>query len=260
MREMTKTLQFVALVLTLAGGIGVSPAAAQVASGGGEAATRSAACPALLDLSLPRLQDDVPQRLCRFAGQVILVVNTASRCGYTRQYEGLEKLHQRYRERGFTVLGFPSNEFGRQEPEDNARIAEFCFNTYGVRFPMFGKSVVSGPGANPLFATLAREAGAPQWNFHKYLIGRDGRVIGGYGSAIDPLDRTLLRAIEAALQAAPGGQRQRGATAPEGRAPAAAHPLARGTVAPTDTENRLNGHFMTFELNFTSASAEKATS
>ena len=260
MREMTKTLQFVALVLTLAGAIGASPAAAQAASGGGEAATRAAACPALLDLSLPRLQDDAPQRLCRFAGQVILVVNTASRCGYTRQYEGLEKLHQRYRERGFTVLGFPSNDFGRQEPENNAGIAEVCFNTYGVRFPMFGTSVVSGPGANPLFATLAREAGAPQWNFHKYLIGRDGRVIGGFGSAVDPLDRTLRRAIEAALQAAPGGQRPGGASAPDGRSRAAALPVIQGSGTDSDSLYELISHFVTFRLNSTSASAEKATS
>lgn len=198
MRRLTKTLSFVVLVFALQSGAaaGAGPRSAAPAA---EPTGAAAACPSLLDLTLPRLQDETPQRLCRYAGQVILVVNTASRCGYTRQYDGLEKLHQRYQERGFTVLGFPSNDFGAQEPEDNARIAQFCFNTYGVRFPMFGKSSVSGPSANPLFAALARQAGAPRWNFHKYLIGRDGRVVAAFGSSVDPLDATLRRAIEAQL-------------------------------------------------------------
>jgi glutathione peroxidase len=260
MREMTKTLQLVALVLTLVGAIAVTPAAAREPTTGGDPATRSAACPPLLDLTLPRLQDDAPQRLCRFAGQVILVVNTASRCGYTRQYEGLEKVHQRYRERGFTVLGFPSNDFGRQEPEDNTRIAEFCFNTYGVRFPMFGKSVVSGPGANALFTTLAREAGAPKWNFHKYLIGRDGRVIAAFGSAVDPLDRALLRAIEGALQAAPGSPRHSGAADPESPVRGLAHAGAIGMVGAAKLQSVLISHALTFELIFIRASAGKAIS
>lgn len=194
MRRLTKTLSFVALVFALQSGAGAGPGPRSPGPTGAPGG-----CPSLLDLTMPRLQDESPQQLCRYAGQVILVVNTASRCGYTRQYDGLEKLHQRYQERGFTVLGFPSNDFGAQEPEDNARIAQFCFNTYGVRFPMFGKSSVSGASANPLFAALAKQAGAPRWNFHKYLIGRDGRVVAAFGSSVDPLDAALRRAIEAQL-------------------------------------------------------------
>ena len=161
-----------------------------------------AACPALLARRIPRLQDEAPQDLCQHAGKVILVVNTASFCGYTRQYEGLERLHERFRGRGFTVLGFPSNDFGQQEPGSAREIAEFCENTFGVRFPMFAKTQVKGAGAHPFFAELARLAGGePRWNFHKYLIGRDGRVIGHYPSATEPSDRRLVDEIERALRA-----------------------------------------------------------
>jgi glutathione peroxidase len=170
-----------------------------VAKGAG-AATASQACPALLDRSFARLQDDSPQRLCQFAGKVSLVVNTASYCGFTRQYEGLEALQRTYRDRGFTVLGFPSNDFGGQEPGSSREIAEFCFNTYGVDFPMFAKTAVKGSGADPFFSALARATGsAPKWNFHKYLIGRDGTVIGHFSSAVEPNDPALRRAIERAL-------------------------------------------------------------
>lgn len=155
------------------------------------------ACPALLDRSLPRLQDDAPQHLCQYAGRVVLVVNTASYCGFTSQYEGLEALFRRYRERGFVVLGFPSNDFGQQEPGSAKQIAEFCFNTYGVAFPMFAKTVVSGPAADPLFVELARRSGvAPKWNFHKWLIGRDGNVVAAYPSTVEPLDSRLVRDLE----------------------------------------------------------------
>jgi glutathione peroxidase len=113
------------------------------------------ACPALLNHRFNRLQDDAPQSLCQYAGRVLLVVNTASRCGYTPQYEGLEKLHARFASRGLVVLGFPANNFGAQEPGSNEQIAAFCFNTFGVRFPMFAKSDVIGPQANPLHRTGA---------------------------------------------------------------------------------------------------------
>lgn len=167
---------------------------------GAGTATAAPACPALLDRSFPRLQDDTPQKLCQFAGKVALVVNTASYCGFTRQYEGLEALHRTYRARGFTVLGFPSNDFGGQEPGSAKEIAEFCFNTYGVDFPMFAKTAVKGVGADPFFQDLARATGsAPKWNFHKYLIGRDGVVIGHFPSAVEPNDPALRRAIERAL-------------------------------------------------------------
>lgn len=160
-------------------------------------------CPALLDHRMPRLQDEATQDLCRHAGQVVLVVNTASYCGFTRQYEGLEKLHARYAERGLVVLGFPSNDFGGQEPGSNAQIAEFCANTFGVKFPMFAKSSVTGASANPLFAALAKESGrAPRWNFHKYLIGRDGRLVADWSSLTSPDDRKLVAEIERQLAAA----------------------------------------------------------
>lgn len=159
-----------------------------------------AACPALLDRTLPRLQDDRPQSLCQYAGKVALVVNTASLCGFTRQYEGLETLYKRYRDRGLVVLGFPSNDFGQQEPGSSKQIAELCFNTYGVAFPMFAKTVVTGPQADPLFVELAKRSGSPPtWNFHKWLIGRDGQVIGAWPGAVGPLDPVVLRDIVRAL-------------------------------------------------------------
>ena len=140
-----------------------------------------------------------PQRLCQYAGQVVLVVNTASFCGFTGQYEGLEALYEKYRRRGFVVLGFPSNDFGQQEPGSSREIADFCFNTYAVRFPMFAKTSVTGTGASPLFAALSRQAGAPRWNFHKYLIGRDGRVAAAFPSQVAPLDKPLIQALERLL-------------------------------------------------------------
>jgi glutathione peroxidase len=157
-------------------------------------------CPALLNHTFPRLQDDTPQSLCQYSGRVVLVVNTASYCGFTPQYEGLEKLYAQYAGRGFTILGFPSGDFGNQEKESNKEIADFCFNTYGVKFPMFAKSSVKGSSANPLFAALARDTGqAPRWNFHKYLVDRDGKVVASFPSQVEPLDRKLTGQIEALL-------------------------------------------------------------
>ena len=167
-----------------------------------QAAQAAASCPALLNHTFARLQDEKPQPLCQYAGKVLLVVNTASYCGFTPQYEGLEKLHGKYLAQGLVVLGFPSNDFGQQEPKDGKAIADFCFNTYGVKFPMFAKSVVKGANANPLYAELARATGkAPGWNFHKYLIGRDGKPIASYDSNVTPLSPTLVSSIEKALAA-----------------------------------------------------------
>lgn len=164
------------------------------------AAGRDATCPALLQQTMPRLQDERPIDLCSYAGKVVLVVNTASYCGFTEQYKGLEALQQRYAARGFVVLGFPSNDFGRQEPGSNAQIAEFCENTFGVRFPMFAKSSVVGAEANALFRALAQRTGqAPQWNFHKYLVSRDGHEVVSFASAVDPQSRALMREIERLL-------------------------------------------------------------
>ncbi len=160
------------------------------------------ACPALLQQTFPRLQDEKPQSLCQYAGKVLLIVNTASYCSYTPQYEGLEALHAKYAARGLVVLGFPSNDFGQQEPGDAKQIADFCFNTYGVRFPMFGKSRVKGRDANPLFAALAKATGkVPSWNFHKYLIDRQGTPLASYDSEITPGSPTLVAAVEKALAA-----------------------------------------------------------
>lgn len=176
-------------------------ACAALAAPGLAAAAQPAACPALLQHTFPRLQDEKPQSLCQYGGRVLLVVNTASFCGFTPQYEGLEKLYARYRERGLVVLGFPSNDF-LQEKGSNKEIAEFCENTFGVKFPMFGRSAVRGSDANPLFRELARQTGrAPLWNFHKYLVGRDGRAVASYGSRTRPDDPELLRALEQQLAA-----------------------------------------------------------
>ena len=137
-----------------------------------------------------------------YGGEVVLVVNTASKCGFTPQFEGLEAMHARYREQGFAVLGFPSGDFKEQEFEDEAQIREFCTLTYGVKFPMFEKVHVVGEQATPLYRELAAVSGeAPKWNFHKYLIGRDGRLIASYGSRTTPDDPALVAAVERALAA-----------------------------------------------------------
>lgn len=160
-------------------------------------AAKAAACPALLQHSFDRLQDEKPQSLCQYSGQVVLVVNTASFCGFTGQYEGLEALHAKYKSQGLVVLGFPANDFGRQEPGNNQAIADFCENTFGVKFPMFSKSSVVGRDANPLYKQLAAKTGeTPQWNFHKYLIGRDGQTVRSYPSTLDPKNPSFMKDIE----------------------------------------------------------------
>ena len=167
------------------------PASAQAAD--------PADCPAILRHVFPRLQDEQPQSLCQYAGKVLLVVNTASYCGFTGQYEGLEKLHARYQDRGLVVLGFPSNDFA-QERGSNREIAEFCTNTYGVKFPMFAKSSVTGAQASPFFRELAAATGQkPRWNFYKYLIGRDGQPVSAYSSMTGPNSRSLINDIERLL-------------------------------------------------------------
>lgn len=158
-----------------------------------------ASCPALLKQSFKRLQDEAPQDLCQYAGKVVLVVNTASYCGYTKQYEGLEKLYAKYSPRGLVILGFPSNDF-KQESASTKEIADLCYNTYGVKFPMFAPTAVTGANANPLHAALARQTGQqPKWNFTKYLIGRDGQVIEHFPSKVTPEDPQLVAKVEGAL-------------------------------------------------------------
>ncbi len=164
-----------------------------------QAPAPATACPALLQHSFPRLQDEQPQPLCQYTGKVLLVVNTASFCGFTPQYQTLEQLHAKYRTRGLVVLGFPSNDFA-QESGSNKDIAAFCENTFGVKFPMFGKTAVRGADANPLFRQLAAQTGrAPQWNFHKYLVARDGKVVENYSSLTRPDDPSVVRALEREL-------------------------------------------------------------
>ncbi|MEL6448080.1 MAG: glutathione peroxidase [Pseudomonadota bacterium] len=158
---------------------------------------------ALLDQNFKRLASDDTEQLCEaYEDKVILVVNTASKCGNTPQYDGLEKLYQEYGERGLVVLGFPSNDFMGQEPGTEAEIQEFCRLTYGVQFPMFEKIVVKGDSAHPFYKALADEAGTePGWNFHKYLIGRDGEFIATFSARTQPYDDSIVGAIEEALNA-----------------------------------------------------------
>ena len=140
--------------------------------------------------------------LASYRGKVVLIVNVASRCGYTGQYAGLQKLYDTYKDRGLVVLGFPANEFGGQEPGTDAEIATFCSSKYGVTFPMFSKIVVKGPNKAPLYKTLTESAepkGEVGWNFEKFLIGRDGTVAGRYKSGVAPDDAAFTKAIEAAL-------------------------------------------------------------
>ncbi|WP_080335243.1 glutathione peroxidase [Stenotrophomonas sp. CFBP8980] len=160
----------------------------------------------LLDVAYRPLAGKDPVNLAqRYHGRVLLVVNTASKCGFTPQYEGLEALQKSYSARGLSVLGFPSNDFKGQEPGDEKDIQEFCTLTYGVKFPMFEKVHVVGDQATPLYKGLTAATGvAPGWNFHKYLIGRDGTVIAQFPSRVKPDDKDLVAAIERAL-AAPAG-------------------------------------------------------
>ena len=167
------------------------------------AASATVLAAGLLDVSYRPLAGKAPINLKdRYAGQVLLIVNTASKCGYTPQYEGLEALHQRYAAQGFAVLGFPSNDFKGQEPGSEKEIQEFCTLTYGVKFPMFEKVHVIGPETTPLYRGLDQATGvAPGWNFHKYLIGRDGRVVANFPSKTAPDDPAVVAAIERELKA-----------------------------------------------------------
>ena len=155
----------------------------------------------LLDQDFRRLaSDEVVNLETAYGGKVVLVVNTASKCGNTPQYEGLEKLYEEYGDEGLVVLGFPSNDFFGQEPGTEEEIQEFCRLTYGVRFPMFEKVTVKKGEAHPFYNQLAAAAGTyPTWNFHKYLIGRDGRLIAEFSPRTSPYDDALVASIRSAL-------------------------------------------------------------
>ena len=159
---------------------------------------------ALYDIPVNTLSGE-PASLGDFAGRTLLVVNVASKCGLTPQYEGLERLHERFSDRGFSVVGFPCNQFGGQEPGTAEQIQEFCSTSYGVTFPMFEKVEVNGPGRHPIYAELtevpdaAGEAGDIQWNFEKFLVGPDGKIAGRFRPRTDPEAQEIVGAIESAL-------------------------------------------------------------
>lgn len=177
---------------------------AALAQGPSEAAAASTIHPsaesaALFDHALRRLHADEVVRLAdRFAGQPVLVVNTASHCGFTPQFRELEAIHQKYKDRGLKVAGFPSDDF-RQEADDEAKTAEVCFQNFGVTFDMFAPIPVTGDKAHPLFREIARQSAAPQWNFHKYLIDRNGRVVATFPSRVKPDAPEVQAAIEKIL-------------------------------------------------------------
>ena len=167
-----------------------------------------ASCPALLRHSFNQLQTGEAQSLCRYQNKVLLVVNVASKCGYTPQYEGLEAMYKKYKDRGLVVIGFPSNDFGGQEPGSNKQIAEFCRTTYGVQFPLYEKASVTDLAQNPLYSDLTKATGsAPKWNFHKYVVDRDGKAVASFVSDVEPSSKELVALIEKLLdkKAASGG-------------------------------------------------------
>jgi glutathione peroxidase len=163
--------------------------------------TAAADCAPALDFEKRRLAGDESVRLCdAYRGNVLLVVNTASKCGFTGQYEGLEALYDTYKDRGLVVVGFPSNDFGNQEPGSEQQIQEFCRLTYSVEFPMFEKTHVKKGNADPFFEYLAQQTGAyPKWNFYKYLIDRDGKVVDYFTSITSPQSKKVIDAIERLL-------------------------------------------------------------
>ncbi len=148
--------------------------------------------------------DGTPLPMSTFAGKVILIVNTASFCGFTKQYDGLQKLYATYKDRGLVVLGVPSNEFGQQEPGKNSEIAEFCQGAFNVTFPLTEKAHVTGPEAHPFYkwaVSVLGSSAAPKWNFHKYLIGADGKLIASFATTVEPGSAKVVQAVEAALAA-----------------------------------------------------------
>jgi glutathione peroxidase len=183
---------------------GAAPVLVRVATQGGAPES----CPTLLQHAFAPVQGGPAQSLCQYQGKVVLVVNTASKCGYTYQYEGLEALYRKYRDRGLVVLGFPSDDFGGQEPGSNREIADFCRTVYGVQFPMFEKASVTRVDANRLYAELAAKTGQkPRWNFHKYLIDRSGTRVASFGSNVEPASAEFVSQIERLLSDKPSASR-----------------------------------------------------
>jgi glutathione peroxidase len=160
-----------------------------------------AACPETLNFTKRTLAGNQKVNLCKaYLGKVVVVVNTASKCGYTYQYEGLEALYGKYKDKGLVVLGFPSNDFGGQEPGTEKQIQDFCRLTYGVEFPMFEKTHASRQNADPLYKTMAKLSGEyPQWNFHKYVLDRDGKLVASFNSRVEPQAGDMITIIEELL-------------------------------------------------------------
>lgn len=155
------------------------------------------------DFSFKTLNDESPMPLSAYKGKVLLIVNTASKCGFTKQYEGLEELYKTYKDKGVVIIGVPSDNFGGQEFAKNEEIAKFCEHNFGVTFPMTSKENVSGDKAHPFYIWAKGELGfgtTPKWNFHKYLVGRDGTLIDYFGSMTEPTSDKMKKAIEAALK------------------------------------------------------------
>ena len=166
------------------------------------AATSASAanCGTLLDHTVSDIIG-TKENLCQYQGKVVLVVNTASYCGYTPQYKGLQALNEKYQSKGLVILGFPSNDFGQQEPGSEKEIADFCDRTYAVKFPMFSKTSVKDPGGSEVFDALAKATGErPKWNFHKYLIARDGKTAVSFPSKVDPESKEFVAKVEELLK------------------------------------------------------------
>jgi len=160
----------------------------------------AANCGTLLDHTVSDIAG-TRENLCQYQGKVVLVVNTASYCGYTPQYKGLQALNEKYKSKGLVILGFPSNDFGEQEPGSNKEIADFCDRTYAVKFPMFSKTAVKNPGGSEVFDALAKATGErPKWNFHKYLIARDGKTAVSFPSKVDPESEEFIGKVEELLK------------------------------------------------------------
>jgi glutathione peroxidase len=190
-------LKFSIAMIVLAGMAGVCRA------GEGESGSADDV-PPVLRFTMNRI-DGTPKALADYKGRVLLIVNTASKCGFTKQYAGLQKLHERFAGRGLSVLGFPANDFGNQEPGTDGQIAEFCTGRFGVTFDMFAKVAVTGENACELYKFLtgaesnADSPGPVKWNFEKFLVGRDGKIVARFGSRVEPESEELVRAIESAL-------------------------------------------------------------
>ena len=158
-------------------------------------------CPETLNFSFRKLGGKETVNLCQqYKGKVVMIVNTASKCGFTPQYEGLEALYRKYRDKGFVILGFPSNDFGEQEPGTEKQIADFCRLTYGVEFPCLKKTRVAKRNADPIYQTLGKIAGEfPEWNFHKYIINREGKLVASFASRIKPQSEAVVSTITGLL-------------------------------------------------------------